>query len=68
MTREPTLEAVNRALSVQVQQLMADLSRADATIRKLEAALRDIEGMIPYATPDYSHRVWTIARAALEVK
>ncbi len=41
MTREPTIEAVNRALSVQVQQLMADLSRADATIRKLEAELVD---------------------------
>jgi hypothetical protein len=41
VTREPTIEAVNRALSVQVQQLMADLSRADATIRKLEAELVD---------------------------
>lgn len=41
MTREPTLEAVNRALAVMVQQLMDDLSRADATIRKLEAELVD---------------------------
>lgn len=41
MTRDPTLEAVNRALSVTVQQLIADLSRADATIRRLEAELVD---------------------------
>ncbi len=45
-----------------------ECAKAAARIEQLEAALRDIEGMIPHATPDYSHRVWTIARAALEVK
>lgn len=40
MTREPTLEAVNRALAIQVQQLMADLREADAHIRRLYAEIR----------------------------
>lgn len=41
MTREPTLEAVNRALAIQVQQLMADLKLADAHIRRLYAELAE---------------------------
>ena len=47
-----------------------DVLRIDAAaeIERLRAALREIEGMIPHATPNYTHRVWTIARAALEGK
>lgn len=37
-------------------------------IELLRAALREIEGMIPHAIPNYTHRVWTVARAALEGK
>jgi hypothetical protein len=39
MTREPTLEAVNRALSVTVQELMVELSKAYEEIARLEAEL-----------------------------
>lgn len=36
-------------------------------ITRLRAALLEIEGMIPHAIPNYTHRVWAIARAAIAV-
>lgn len=49
-----------------VLSLVAKESAAE--VERLRAALREIEGMIPHATPNYTHRVWTIARAALGEK
>lgn len=39
MTRDPDLETVNRTLAVTVQKMMADLAKADETIRQLRAEL-----------------------------
>jgi cell division protein FtsB len=41
--REPDLDAVNRALSVTVQKLTADLKKADADNTRLTARVKELE-------------------------
>lgn len=59
------LEAVNRSLSTAVSELMAELSKADAEVERLLAALKEIRDAGPMTLDDQR---WRIALAALEGK
>ena len=53
------------ALQARVLEHDRVVAEKDAEIERLVEALREISTMIPYAFPDYSHRVWKISSAVL---
>jgi hypothetical protein len=66
------LEAVNRSLSTAVSELMAELSKADAEVERLRAALRECLSWHDYSNdmhkPIEVRATYMRARAALEGK